>query len=229
MRSLFSLAAIVSLLASSISRSQPPVTVLELYTSEGCSSCPPAEAQLARLAERADVIALAFHVDYWDALGWQDRFGLPAAVLRQQHYAHNLGRSSVYTPQFIINGASDVLGSGTLPPLPTSLPWQLELACDAQRLSVQVRGPAQADGSELTLVSYRDRAVSAIGRGENQGRTLTEVRIVRSIETLGTWDGTARNLRIERSHLPADATGIALLIQRPGPAAILAAAQLTLR
>jgi hypothetical protein len=148
MRSAFWVAPIVALLAASLGRAQPPVTVLELYTSEGCSSCPPAEARLAS---------------------------------------------------------------------------------DAQGLTVKVLGPAQPDGSELTLLSYLERAVSTIGRGENQGRTLTEVRIVRNIKTLGIWDGTARNIRIERSHLPAEATGVVVLIQHPGPAAILAAAQLTLR
>jgi hypothetical protein len=231
MRLRYSLAAILGLLGAGVSRAQAPVTVLELYTSEGCSSCPPAEARFAALAERPDVIALAFHVDYWDDLGWQDRFGLHAAVLRQQRYAHALGRSSVYTPQFIINGTSDVLGAAAVPLLPLArpLPWQLTLAADARQVSVQVQGPTQADQSELTLLSYRDRAVSAIGRGENQGRTLTEVRIVRSIETLGAWEGTPRTVRVERSRLPADASGIVALVQRPGPGAILAAAQLTLR
>lgn len=231
MRLRYPLAVLFGLSAAGMSRAQPPVTVLELYTSEGCSSCPPAEARLAALAERSDVIALAFHVDYWDSLGWQDRFGLQAAVLRQQRYAHALGRSSVYTPQFIINGASDVLGGGAPPltPLAGAAAWQLTLAADARQVSVQVQGPATADGSELTLVSFRDRAISAIGRGENQGRTLTEVRIVRSIETLGVWAGASRTVSIERARLPADATGVVALIQRPGPGAILAAAQLALR
>jgi hypothetical protein len=230
MRPLLVPALVAAVLAAGRCRAQPPLTVLELYTSEGCSSCPPAEAKLAALAERSDVIALAFHVDYWDALGWQDRFGLQAAVLRQQRYAHSLGRSSVYTPQFIINGSSDVLGGADLPlrPIASALPWQVTLAADAQQLSVLLQGPGKADDSELTLLSYRDRALSAIGRGENRGRTLTEVRIVRSIETLGPWDGKARSVHIKRSQLPADATGVVALIQRPGPGAMLAAAQLTL-
>jgi hypothetical protein len=230
MHLLYPLAALVGLSAAGMSRAQPPVTVLELYTSQGCSSCPPAEARLATLAARPDVIALAFHVDYWDELGWQDRFGLHAAVVRQQGYAHALGRSSVYTPQFIINGASDVLDGGepSLRPIAAAAGWQLTLAADARQLSLLVQGPAKADGSELTLVSFRDRAVSAIGRGENQGRTLTEVHIVRSIETLAAWQGAPRRFEIERSRLPADATGVVALIQRPGPGAILAAAQLTL-
>lgn len=231
MRLLLWFAAVVSVFAASLGHAQQPVTVIELYTSQGCSSCPPAEARLASLAERPDVIALAFHVDYWDDLGWADRFGLHAAVLRQQRYAHSLGRSSVYTPQFIINGVSDVLsGNGQpLPVLPPAAPWQVELNLEARHVSVRIHGPAHSDGSELTLVSYRDRAQSVIGRGENQGRTLSEARIVRSIEALGAWDGRARELQIERAQLPADATGVVALIQRPGPGAILAAAQLTLR
>src|SRR6202051_3057339 len=85
--------------------------VLELYTSEGCSSCPPAEAHVGELAQRPDVLALAFHVDYWDDLGWRDRFGLPESVQRQRIYARSLGLSSVYTPQSIIDGRADIVGS----------------------------------------------------------------------------------------------------------------------
>src|ERR1700726_1474983 len=84
--------------------------VVELFTSEGCSSCPPAEAYLGELAERRDVIALAFHVDYWDDLGWRDRFGLTEAVQRQNAYAKTLRRSSAYTPQVVIDGQADYVG-----------------------------------------------------------------------------------------------------------------------
>lgn len=222
---------LAAIFCSALAQAQGPVTVLELYTSEGCSSCPPAEAKFAALAERADVIALAFHVDYWDDLGWTDHFGLHAAVLRQQRYAHALGRSSVYTPQFIINGSSDVLGAGAvaLPPIAALAAWRISVTADTRQVSVQVQGPAQADGSEITLVSYRDRAVTAIGRGENAGRTLSEVHIVRSIESLGTWQGSTRTLTVARAQLPADATGLVALLQRPGPGAMLAAAQLALR
>src|SRR5271157_4122233 len=90
---------------------EPRPAVVELFTSEGCSSCPPAEAYVGELAQRADVLALAFHVDYWDDLGWRDRFGLPEAVQRQRAYANALRLSSVYTPQVVVDGHEDCVGS----------------------------------------------------------------------------------------------------------------------
>src|ERR1700681_2654382 len=101
-------------LALSVSAVDGPsrATVVELYTSEGCSSCPPAEAQIGRLAKQDGIIALAFHVDYWDSLGWRDRFGLPEAVARQRQYAHTLHLASVYTPQLVIDGQHDRVGGG---------------------------------------------------------------------------------------------------------------------
>ena len=86
--------------------------VVELFTSQGCSSCPPADTLLGELASRNDVLALAFHVDYWDELGWRDRFELPQAAQRQSQYARRLGRSSVYTPQLVIDGREDLPGAG---------------------------------------------------------------------------------------------------------------------
>src|ERR1700728_136481 len=102
------------LLAASVVEAQSRPTVVELYTSEGCSSCPPAEAQIGKLAQQQGIIALAFHVDYWDSLGWRDRFELPEAVARQSQYAHTLHLASVYTPQLVIDGQRDrvVCGDG---------------------------------------------------------------------------------------------------------------------
>src|ERR1700679_386076 len=102
------------LLLETAASSQPPVqpTVVELFTSEGCSSCPPAEALIGILAQRRpDVIPLAFHVDYWDYIGWRDRFEIPEATSRQSHYQHALRLNTVYTPQFVIDGQRDVVGN----------------------------------------------------------------------------------------------------------------------
>src|SRR5215813_538220 len=85
--------------------------VVELFTSEGCSSCPPADALLAELAARPDVLALSFHIDYWDRLGWKDPFSTPAATQRQQHYADLLHRANVYTPQIVVDGHWQAVGS----------------------------------------------------------------------------------------------------------------------
>ena len=108
--SLFSCPAAAALLCLSAAAHAAPA-VVELFTSEGCSSCPPAEAYIGELTQRGDVLALTFHVDYWDDLGWRDRFALPSAVQRQRAYAKNLGLSSVYTPQVIIDGHQNFVGS----------------------------------------------------------------------------------------------------------------------
>src|SRR5215472_15938734 len=112
-RTLWPLAAaiFVTLAFPKLSEAQPRPAVVELFTSEGCSSCPPADAYLGELAGRPDVLALAFHVDYWDDLGWRDRFGLSQAVERQRNYARSLRLGSVYTPQVVVDGSTDYVGS----------------------------------------------------------------------------------------------------------------------
>src|SRR6202047_4314986 len=150
---------------------QPRPAVVELFTSEGCSSCPPAEAYLGELAERRDVLALAFHVDYWDDLGWRDPFGLAEAVQRQRVYTNTLRRSSAYTPQVVIDGQSDYVGSDR-----ASIGKSLAANRDGVAIALSVRDgqilidlAAQSNvaASDIVLVAYRRQAVSAIGRGEN--------------------------------------------------------------
>src|SRR6267378_2009368 len=105
------MAAAAMLCCVAATNAQPRPVVVELFTSEGCSSCPPAEAYVGELSQRSDVLALSFHVDYWDDLGWRDRFALGQAVERQRIYARVLNRSSVYTPQLVIDGRDDYVGS----------------------------------------------------------------------------------------------------------------------
>ena len=99
------------MLAGSALWAQTSPVVVELFTSQGCSSCPPADAMLHKLAERDDVIALALHVDYWDYIGWKDEFAVPAYTKRQRGYARTNGRRMIYTPQMVINGQDDVIGA----------------------------------------------------------------------------------------------------------------------
>lgn len=207
--------------------------VLELYTSEGCGSCPPAEAYVGELARRPDVLALAFHVDYWDDLGWRDRFGLPESVQRQRIYARSLGLSSVYTPQAIIDGRADIVGSDA-----PAIDKRLRETRSGIGLTIAVRGPeVQIDvstqdaavPSDIVLIAYRRNAVSAIGRGENSGRTLTEFNIVRAIRTLGSWEGRSQQYRAPLESLPGDATDVAVLVQVSGQGPIIGAATCALR
>jgi hypothetical protein len=214
-------------------RADPPSRplVVELFTAQGCSSCPPADAFLGTLSARPDVLALAFHVDYWDSQGWRDRFALHQCVERQNEYAHNFHRASVYTPQFVLDGRTDAVSSEGLQKAlqepRAGVPVRLAVR-DAQ-LVVEVGAQPGLSASDVVLVSFLRHAVSAVGRGENAGRTLEEFNIVRSIRTLGTWKGAAQSFQVAVSQLPQDATDVAVLVQERGQGSIDGAAAQSLR
>jgi hypothetical protein len=206
-------------------------TVVELYTSEGCSSCPPAEAQVGQLARQDGVIALAFHVDYWDSLGWKDRFELPVAVARQKQYAQRLHLASVYTPQLVIDGARDQVGGGKLPSAGTehAAAVPLELAVNQNQLQIAIGTQPQAAACDVLLVSYLAEATSKVTRGENAGRELHDFNVVRSFANLGSWQGPARSFSVPVSSLPSDATAVAVLLQQKDQGPIIGAAKYSLR
>jgi hypothetical protein len=212
---------------------QPRRAVIELFTSEGCSSCPPAESYLGELALRPDVLALAFHVDYWDDLGWRDRFEVAAAVPRQRRYAKTLHLPSIYTPQLIVDGRVDFVGSDrrAVAAALTEPRQGVAVTITVQEGDIQIDLPAQDGGPpcDVLLIAYRRSATSAIGRGENAGRTLTEYSIVRGVQNLGTWSGQARQFHSAGNTLPSDATDAAVLVQTAGQAAIVGAATHGLR
>jgi hypothetical protein len=223
--------ALMSLVLALPAYSRP--VVVELFTSQGCSSCPPAEAYVGKLSTRADVIALSFHVTYWDNLGWRDRFALTASEDRQNIYARNLRRASVYTPQLIVDGASDSIGATgrgveqALSQHRDGVPVDLKIDNDV--LQVQVGVGSSSAAGEVVLVSYLRHAISDIGRGENAGRKLEEFNIVRSIRKLGEWKGEAARFQVPVSTLPADATDVAVLVQGTGQAPIVGAGSRSLR
>jgi hypothetical protein len=190
---------IASALASSMvpaARAAPKSVVLELFTSQGCSSCPPADALLGLLARRSDVIALAWHVDYWDRLGWHDRFGSRGATLRQQAYARQLG-SDVFTPALVVDGKTVVVGSdraaveGAIAAA-GALPDGLTLSRSQGGIAVEVTASPGAVRAERIV--YEPQQATDIDAGENDGQRLREYHIVREVETLAEWDGTARRL-----------------------------------
>src|SRR5258708_39084062 len=172
--------------------------IVELYTSEGCSSCPPAEALLGELAARPDVLPLGFHVDYWDELGWRDRFSLAAATERQQWWGGVLGLATIYTPQMIIEGRRSVLGSdraavdAALAEPAVTIPVDAQLV--AGQITVKVGAYPGALKYDVYAIAFLPHAITAIGRGENAGRSLTEWNIVRSWRKLGTGHGHAPQL-----------------------------------
>jgi hypothetical protein len=206
--------------------------VVELYTSQGCSSCPPADAVLGELAQMPDVVALAFHVAYWDSIGWTDHFALPIAVERQQRYTETLGLASAFTPQAVVDGRSSFVGSdkrrivaATLE-LREKIPIALQVAHG--ELTVTVPGLPHQGGYEVNLAAYQPQAHTAVRRGENSGRTLTEFNIVRQFRTLGSWNGQETTFRVPLDGMPADATHVAVLLQRTGQGPIAGSASIAL-
>ena len=232
-----------TLVQAELAHAEPRPAVVELFTSEGCNSCPPAEAYVGELAGRSDVLALAFHVDYWDDLGWRDRFGLGQSVERQRSYARSLRLSSVYTPEVVIDGRADYVGSNrvgignALKEKRDGVPVKLSVGngeaevrlgpseqAQGAKLSAEPAAREKTAGGDVVLVAYLRKAVSAIGRGENAGRTLDEYNIVRAVVPLGRWDGGAQEFHAKLASLPQDATDVAVLVQSPGQGAVVGAA-----
>jgi hypothetical protein len=207
--------------------------VVELYTSQGCSSCPPADSLLGVISQRPNVLALAFHVDYWNDLGWTDPYSLRDAVIRQSAYSKTRGESSVYTPQVVVDGHDQYLGSDekgierAVAELRTGVPVTLDVF--DRNLVIALGGAQCLAPSDVIAITFLRKATSKIGRGENAGRTLEEFNIVRSIQQIGTWNGNAAIFRIPLSAVPKDATDFAVLVQLPGPAQIVGAATRALR
>ncbi len=203
MRSLLvaAVASLVSTLAAAQTISRPVVG--ELFTSEGCSSCPPADAKVAELARtRPDLLLLTFHVTYWDTLGWHDPFSFDAATQRQRRYVALGVSPEVYTPAFVVDGKLDAVGSD-----PAAVDHTLQQVAlgqeTAARIDVQrgpagltvVAGPGGGTGT-LLLVGYDRLHETAVRRGENSGRTLKEADIVRSMSVLGAWSGKPLRLQV---------------------------------
>jgi hypothetical protein len=219
-------AALASHTVGAAENSRP--AVIELYTSQGCSSCPPADTLLGELARQPNVLALAFHVDYWNDLGWTDPYSLRDAVIRQSAYSKAKGQASVYTPQVVVDGRDEYLGSdrskiqSAIAKVRTGVPVTLDVA---DRNVVIVLGGAQCLApSDVLAVTFLRKALSRIGRGENSGRTLEKFNIVRSIQKIGKWSGEAVTFHVPLSSIPRDATDFAVLVQLPDQAQIIGAA-----
>ncbi|WP_193227740.1 DUF1223 domain-containing protein [Aureimonas psammosilenae] len=220
--------------------------VVELFTSQGCDSCPPADGVLAALSSDPKLVALAYHVDYWDYIGWQDTHGSRENTERQQAYAETLRSGTVYTPQAVINGRRDVPGAeeqairsavtetalnkggGNGEPL-------VKLALKGDRLHISADGgatPAGAKPPVLMLVVFDRWSETQVDRGENEGKTLVSTNAVRSWRILGMWEGKPMGVDIPLSVLgkSGKSFGCAAILQEVtadgGPGAILAAARI---
>jgi hypothetical protein len=215
------ISAVLALMVALPAAAAQPVKVLELFQSQGCSSCPPANANLNAIAGRPDLVALSYGVTYWDYLGWKDSFAKPAFTERQRAYGRSLGHGNVYTPQMVVNGRTDFVGASS-----REVADELARAKALPGTLIQVgAGKASARpgvAAELWLVGYdpTERQV-AVKRGENGGRTLPHRNVVQTLVRLGPADG--RELA-----LPAAVAGQSrvLLLQASGTGPILDAVRL---
>jgi hypothetical protein len=215
-RLVLSLGLLAGLMPAMANAAERPV-VVQLFTSQGCSSCPPANAYLNELSrERRDVLALAFHVTYWDRLGWKDPFSLAAATDRQAVYGRRFGDGS-YTPEIVVDGSTSAVGSDR-----SQVGSAIENAKrngqtaaavnvtkSGEQLSIEVG--AGAGNARVLLIGFDHEHTTAIGRGENGGRTLTEANVVRSIRIVGQWSGTALHLN---EHFP-EGQDAAVVLEAP--------------
>ncbi|MGO8798137.1 MAG: DUF1223 domain-containing protein [Roseiarcus sp.] len=214
--------------------------VVELFTSQGCSSCPPADRILSRLARDPATLAMSFPVDYWDYIGWKDTLAQPSYTARQKAYASASGKGEVYTPQAIVNGLADAVGSdleaieqaerdtqkrgGVL-----SVPLSIAEREGRIDISVGAAGAGSPQNAGVYLVALASSRTVTVQRGENAGSTLTYSNVVRGMTKVGDWNGAAVNLQADVAQGHVDgADSYAVIVQagaRAQPSAILAAAR----
>ena len=219
-------------------QSDRPLGVVELFTSQGCSSCPPADAFFAELATKENIVALAYHVDYWDYLGWQDTLSRKENTERQYDYMRAFGTRSVYTPQAVINGRSHVNG-GSRKEVDGTLA-RMQKAGEGMRVAIKVSrtsdrvmidtgdagsGPTDA---HVVIVYFDAPQEIEIAKGENSGRRMTYWNAVSSIQTAGMWHGKAQRYELPLTEIAKKKGGCAVLLQSVGkdgmPGPILGAA-----
>lgn len=171
----------------------PPLTVVELFQSQGCSDCPPANANVMALSDRPDLLTLSFGVTYWDYLGWKDTFASPQFTARQWDYAHALHHTEVYTPQVIVNGRADIVGNDR-----AALEHLIAREANPPDLALQLLdgvlhlGSTRAGSYQVWLVRFDPRIENVpIARGENGGLTLPHKNVVKQLAKIGDWDGRA--------------------------------------
>ncbi len=217
-------------LATTATAQDNPV-VVELYTSQGCSSCYAADAIMHDLAPREDVIALALHVDYWDYIGWKDPFGNPAHAARQRAYAAAGQRRSIYTPEMVVAGVTDIVGAKPME-LSRAIaeharqPARVTLSVTRENNIISIQAPVMKDSGAVMsvhMLRYTPLHTTDVKRGENRGRTLENANVVEDWTVLGQWDGRAPLA------MTAPVKGdkpVVVIVQQQNAGPILAAARL---
>jgi hypothetical protein len=199
--------------------------VVELFTSQGCSSCPPADKLLGELAKRGDIVALGFHITYWDGAAWRDPFSRPASTERQTAYDKRLTGGEIYTPQMIVDGSVDAIGSdrdavsaaiGAAKPVAVA-----PVTFAADRRSVAIGTGTAPTGASVLLARYALARTTHVAGGENANRTATDSNAVEAFETLGRWEGKTISFPVAP---PGENEGIAVLVQAPDGTILGAAA-----
>jgi hypothetical protein len=213
-----------------------PKAVVELFTSQGCSSCVSADAYFAELAKRGDLVAISLHVDYWDYLGWRDTLGDPAHAERQRDYAEVHGTRRIYTPQIVVNGVTGMIGSKReaveAAIADSKLPVPVTLRHGDGTVEIEV-GASPLPGKRPTtirLALLTSEAGVPIARGENAGSTIEYYNVVRAMRPIGMWDGNVVKITLPEDEIMADGVdACAVIVQEDlpnGPGAILGAAWL---
>ncbi len=228
--------------AQTSSTSTSFTAVVELFTSQGCSSCPPADRLLKTYADRKDVLALTMPVDYWDYLGWKDTFASPLYSKRQRDYAHTRGDGAVYTPQVVVNGLAHMNGAnkraidGTIQNFKAtenSLFVPVEIQRDGRKLNIStgdVPKSIGADEGTIWLALVQKEGEVPVRRGENGGRKLVYHNIVRQLMPVGMWTAKGKTLQVAESALSGDGThACVVLLQRGTSGAIVGAAWIDAR
>lgn len=210
--------------------------VVELFTHQGCASCPPADSFLSELSQRSDVIALSLHVDYWDYLGWRDTLGSLDCAERQRDYAERRGDGQVYTPQAIINGQHAVVGSdrqGVLSAIDRELARDqmafpsVSITTRSRELMIQVAAAGRErlrTDATVWVVSVVPKVAIEVRRGENAGRTMSYTNVVRKIIPVGIWNGDELSLSLPKPAILSDGSTCATLLQVDGTGPIIGAA-----
>ena len=237
-------AALVWSGAEAANRGQP--VLVELFTSQGCSDCPPADQILSDLAGRSDVVALSFPITYWDMLGWRDTLASVSNTDRQKAYADAMRRPATYTPQVIVGGIDDVVGNkrervfnavaghvADRGALTDAEAVALALSYDAGELVIRISGTPPIDLSperpaELWVMRILSRAEVAVQGGENRDRQLVYTNIVRDVTSAGSWSGDVAAFTVPVALAQGEHDGIAVVLQRDGHGPVLAAGLINL-
>jgi hypothetical protein len=237
-RVLFSLIGTVLVFVALPSAMADPRAVIELFTSQGCSSCPAADQLLAELHADRSLIPLSLPIDYWDYLGWKDTLAIPGHTMRQRAYSHVRGDREIYTPQAVVNGIAQAIGSDQAGienavaqsrnyPSALSVPVELKVADDRVSVVLPARHRAETAGGEVWLCALSGSVSVGITRGENRGRTLTYTNVVRRWVKLGTWNGKSENFSVPIDAIKFDGVDAVAVILQSGsferPGAIMGA------